>query len=216
MEIVNLPINLLKQHPRNSKNHPVDQVLSISESIKQFGFNNPIIIDSDNTILAGHGRFQAAKLLGLEEVPTISLSHLNSDEARAYIIADNKVSESTFDNQILKEELLSLNESGIEWQQLGFSEFELDKFEALRFGDEDDLVDLNKIKGKHKVLHGQVWKMGKHRIFVGARRLNIKKIFEKLKGSNEPLVCFLLERQAQQLMLLFKKDDQEVTQDIGL
>ncbi|MDD3594593.1 MAG: site-specific DNA-methyltransferase [Candidatus Gastranaerophilales bacterium] len=96
----------LKPNPKNARTHSKKQVHQIANSIKQLGFNNPILIESDGTIMAGHGRFEAAKELGLEVIPTICLSHMTPEQIRAYIIADNRLAEQAgWDNDILKIEL---------------------------------------------------------------------------------------------------------------
>src|SRR5450755_2764855 len=83
----------LKPSPHNSRTHSKRQTRKIAESIEIFGFTNPLLVDSDNTILAGHGRLEAAKLLGMDRVPTIRLSDLTPDQVRAYVIADNRLAE---------------------------------------------------------------------------------------------------------------------------
>ncbi len=96
------PIASLKPYPRNPRTHSNKQVRQIAESIRTFGFNNPVLIDRNEEIIAGHGRVEAAKLLGLESVPTIRLEHLSETEKRAYILADNKLAESAgWDREIL-------------------------------------------------------------------------------------------------------------------
>nr|WP_306670981.1 ParB/Srx family N-terminal domain-containing protein [Endozoicomonas sp. SESOKO1] len=83
----------MKACPRNAKKHDVVQVQQIARSIEIFGFNNPVLIDSDGEIIAGHGRFAAAQLLQLEKIPCIVLDHLNDQQKRAFRIADNRLSE---------------------------------------------------------------------------------------------------------------------------
>jgi ParB family chromosome partitioning protein len=88
-----LPTQNLKPYPRNARTHSPAQVRQIAESIKAFGFTNPILIDQDLKILAGHGRVSAAKLLEMQDVPTVRLDHLTPAQKRAYIIADNRLAE---------------------------------------------------------------------------------------------------------------------------
>ena len=106
MEIVKIKINDLKPYSKNAKKHPKKQIECIKQSIKQFGFNDPIGIWKDNMVIEGHGRLQALKELGYEEVECIRLNHLTDDERRAYTLAHNKVSEKAeWDFELLNEEI---------------------------------------------------------------------------------------------------------------
>src|SRR5690349_5516805 len=91
MKVIDYPIEKLTPYSRNSRTHDDDQVNQIASSIREFGFNNPVLIDEDGVIIAGHGRYKAAKLLGMKTVPTIELKNLTDAKKRAYIIADNKI-----------------------------------------------------------------------------------------------------------------------------
>src|SRR5258708_22342587 len=90
MVIELMPIASLRPHPSNARIHSKKQIRQIADSIRQFGFNNPVLIGEDGGIIAGHGRVEAAKLLGLDSVPTAPLAHLNPPQRRAYVLADNK------------------------------------------------------------------------------------------------------------------------------
>ena len=116
------PANLIP-YVNNAKLHSAEQVTLIASSIKEFGFNNPVLIDGDNGIIAGHGRTQAALKLGLSEVPTIDLSHLSEQQKKAYILADNRLGElgGGWDEELLKIELEDLGEFDI-----GFEDFEFE------------------------------------------------------------------------------------------
>lgn len=104
-----LSIDEIAPYVKNTRTHPPNQINQLAASIKKFGFTNPILIGTNNTIIAGHGRFAAAKQLGLIEVPTISLAHLSTSEQKAYVIADNKLSDmSGWDDSILESELESI------------------------------------------------------------------------------------------------------------
>ena len=125
-EIEHLEIDGLIPYARNSRTHSDEQVAQIAASIKEFGFTNPVLIDSDGGIIAGHGRIMAARKLKLTEVPCIRLGHLTEIQKRAYIIADNKLAlNSGWDGDYLKVELESLNEDNFKMDLLGFSEQEL-------------------------------------------------------------------------------------------
>lgn len=118
-----LNIQDIKPYDKNSRKHSVEQVHQIAESIKQFGFNNPILVSNDNTIIAGHGRFEAAKSLGLEFVPVVRLTHLTPAQVRAYVVADNKLAlNAEWDNDILRSELQAIKDEGeIDLSLLGFN-----------------------------------------------------------------------------------------------
>ena len=88
------PVSSLKPYRANARTHTKHQIRQIAKSIAAFGFTNPILIDGNNRIIAGHGRVEAAKLLGMERVPTIRLEGLNEDQIRAYVLADNKLAEN--------------------------------------------------------------------------------------------------------------------------
>lgn len=86
-----LPVQQLRAYAGNARRHSKKQVRQIAESMRRFGFTNPVLISDDGEIIAGHGRVMAAKELGIEAVPTLRLSHLNAEERRAYVLADNKL-----------------------------------------------------------------------------------------------------------------------------
>jgi ParB-like chromosome segregation protein Spo0J len=121
LKVVERPLVELKPSDRNARTHSKKQIHQIAESIKQVGFVNPILIDADDEIVAGHGRFAAAKLLGLESAPTIRLNHLSADEIRAYRLADNRLAElAGWDEDLLKLELGHLVEIDFEVELTGF------------------------------------------------------------------------------------------------
>ena len=93
LAVVYQPIRALTAHSHNARTHSKHQFRQITASIKEFGFANPVLVDSKCTIIAGHGRVEAAKLLGMERVPTIRLESLTQDQIRAYVIADNRLAE---------------------------------------------------------------------------------------------------------------------------
>lgn len=123
-----LDIDKLIPYANNARTHSDEQVSQIAASIKEFGFNNPVLIDADKGIIAGHGRVLAAKKLGLTEVPTIELSHLSDTQRKAYILADNKLAENAgWDNDLLKIEIEELRNQ--DFELTGFSPDELDIIE---------------------------------------------------------------------------------------
>src|ERR1019366_10715914 len=107
LEYVSVPS--LRRYDRNARTHSKKQIKQIAKSIERFGFTNPVLISDDGQIIAGHGRVEAAKLLKIERVPTLRLSHLSDAERRAYILADNKLAQNAgWDREILAIELQGL------------------------------------------------------------------------------------------------------------
>jgi ParB-like chromosome segregation protein Spo0J len=126
MRIETLPLEELIPYARNSRSHEPAQIAQIAASIKEFGFTNPVLIDGQGTIIAGHGRVLAAYRLGLEEVPCIRLGHLTDTQRRAYVIVDNKLAlNAGWDEELLQGELLDLNSDQFRMELLGFSDTEL-------------------------------------------------------------------------------------------
>lgn len=117
----------LKPYENNARTHSDAQLTQIAASIKEFGFTQPILLDGENGIIAGHGRWQAAFKMGIHEVPTIDLSHLNEEQKRAYIIADNKLAlNADWNESLLALEIGDLQSIGYDTDLLGFSKFELE------------------------------------------------------------------------------------------
>ena len=126
-EVELVAVNQLVPYGGNARTHSKKQVRQIAESIKQFGFTNPVLIDNRNGIIAGHGRVEAAKLLGLNGIPALRLSHLSEAERRAYIIADNKLAQKAgWDREILAIELQGLIDLDFDVELTGFEMDEID------------------------------------------------------------------------------------------
>lgn len=116
----------LSPYPNNSRTHSQEQVDQIAGSIQEFGFTNPILIDEDSEIIAGHGRLEAAKALGMDEVPTIVLEGLTDSQKRAYVIADNKLAlNAGWNEALLRQEIMDLRELDFDISLTGFTEAEL-------------------------------------------------------------------------------------------
>jgi ParB-like chromosome segregation protein Spo0J len=152
LKIKQTPIDELIPYALNSRTHSDEQVAQIAASIKEFGFNNPVLLDKENGIIAGHGRVLAARKLGLKEIPTIELSHLTDTQRKAYVIADNKLAlNAGWDDDLLKLEMQGLGNEKFDLTLTGFSIEELDglffepNFES---GNEDDQGDLDKLDPK--------------------------------------------------------------------
>src|SRR5260370_31522952 len=115
MKIEVMPVNELRPYPNNARTHSKKQIRQIANSIKTFGFCNPVLIDDAKQIIAGHGRVEAAKLLGIDAVPTCRLSHLSEADKRAYILADNKLAEKpAWNKELLAIELQGLIDLDVE------------------------------------------------------------------------------------------------------
>lgn len=120
------PLDALVPYARNSRTHSDEQVAQIAASIKEFGFTNPVLIDANGSIIAGHGRVLAARKLGLGEVPCIRLGHMTETQQRAYVIADNKLAlNAGWDNELLALEIKDLEAADFDLSLLGFAPAEL-------------------------------------------------------------------------------------------
>jgi DNA modification methylase len=162
-------INKLIPYVNNARTHDNAQVTQIASSIREFGFNNPVLIDKDNGIIAGHGRVMAAKKLGLIEVPTITLDHLTEAQRKAYILADNRIAlNSGWDNELLALELQELD-TNIDLSLLGFDADELNALlnpVELTDGltDEDAVPD---VPDEPVTKLGDIYQLGNHRLMCG-------------------------------------------------
>ena len=152
MEITQRKTADLIPYVNNARTHSEQQVLQIAASIKEFGFNSPVLVDGENGIIAGHGRVMAAKKLGLDELPTIELKHLTKTQKKAYILADNRLAlNSGWDNDLLALELGELSDDGFDLDLLGFDVDELDIDEEKNFdaGNEEDQGKLDQLDPKY-------------------------------------------------------------------
>jgi hypothetical protein len=146
-EIEHLEIDSLIPYARNSRTHSDAQVAQIAASIKEFGFTNPVLIDEDGGIIAGHGRVMAARKLKLAEVPCIRLSHLTDTQKRAYVIADNKLAlNAGWDNEMLQVEFADLKDLDFDLSLTGFTSDEINELST--HDDENDLLDADKYTAK--------------------------------------------------------------------
>ena len=150
MQIEQVAISELIPYARNSRTHSDEQVAQIAASIKEFGWTNPILIDGESGIIAGHGRLLAARKLGMKEVPVIQLSGMTDTQKKAYIIADNKLAlNAGWDDELLKLELDDLNIAEFKMELLGFDANELNLAIGLGVdfqpGTEDDQGKLDEL-----------------------------------------------------------------------
>jgi DNA modification methylase len=169
MEIIQRKTADLIPYVNNARTHSEQQVLQLAASIKEFGFNSPVLVDGENGIIAGHGRVLAAKKLNLYEVPTIELKHLTKTQKKAYIIADNRLAlNSGWDNDLLALELGELSDDGFDLDLLGFDDTELSLLDEVEqtegLTDEDSVPELP-IEPITKL--GDVWLCGNHRVMCG-------------------------------------------------
>src|SRR6202158_1020461 len=170
LSIIYRKISELKPYLRNARTHKRKQIKQIKASIEEFGFTNPILIDDNDQIMAGHGRVEAAKLLGLAEVPTVQISHLSAAQKKAYILADNRLAEKAgWDKEILIGELQSLQVEGVDVVITGFEAAEIDiLFDAAADRKSDRHGDDNiPSAGPAVSLAGDLWLLGTHRLFCG-------------------------------------------------
>jgi DNA modification methylase len=182
----------LRPYANNARSHSKKQIKQIAESIKRFGFTNPVLVTDEGEIVAGHGRVEAAKLLGLQAVPTIALSHLTDAERRAYVLADNKLAlNAGWDREILAIELQGLIDLEFDVELTGFSIAETDFIlDEMREGDpkgadsaEDQVPPIGNtvvtaigdcwVLGRHKLICGDARRAEDHATLLGSERADI-------------------------------------------
>ena len=160
-------VEALIPYARNARTHSEAQVALIAGSIREFGFNNPILVDGENGIIAGHGRLMAARKLGLTHVPVIELGHLSETQRRAYILADNRLAEQAgWDRELLALELGDLEALDLDLGDLGFDGAELDDILGHDAADprEEDTPDVPDAPVSRP---GDLWRLGRHRLICG-------------------------------------------------
>jgi len=176
MKIEVMPVNELRPYPNNARTHSKKQIRQIANSIKTFGFCNPVLIDDAKQIIAGHGRVEAAKLLGIDAVSTCRLSHLSEAEKRAYILADNKLAEKAgWDKELLAIELQGLIDLDVEIELTGFEMPEIDliledarEANGASSGPEDDVPQYP--SGPVVSQAEDLWLLGNHRLLCADAR----------------------------------------------
>jgi hypothetical protein len=168
------PLGKLSPAARNARRHSAKQIEQVAASIRHFGFTNPIIIEADGTIVAGHARYEASRLLELAEVPTIQISHLTAGELRAYRLADNKIAlNGEWDPEILSLEFAELADIELRFdlETTGFSTTEIDLLSEVSTAeaklDERPKLDHKEVPG---VELGDLWLLGAHRLLCGDSR----------------------------------------------
>jgi DNA modification methylase len=162
------PLGELIPYARNPRTHSDAQVAQIAASIREFGWTNPVLIDGENGIIAGHGRVMAARKLGLEQVPVIELAHMSEAQKRAYVLADNQLAlNAGWDQELLRLELADLSELGFDLGLIGFGEGELERLLA---GSKEGLTDDDEapaLPEQAVTRLGDLWILGEHRLLCG-------------------------------------------------
>jgi len=159
MKIEQISVDKIKPYEKNAKKHPIEQVEHIANSIKEFGWQQPIVIDKENVVIIGHGRLQAAKMLGVDKVPCLRAETLTEPQIKALRLADNKTNESEWDFELLDTELDGILD--IDMSEFGFEmETEFLPEEVV----EDDVPE---VPAEPKAKLGDLWQLGEHRLICG-------------------------------------------------
>lgn len=169
-ELTLVATDKLVPYANNARTHSQEQILKLRSSLREFGFINPVIVDRDLTIIAGHGRVMAAKAEGIKEVPCVFVDHLTEAQKKAYILADNRMAlDAGWDEELLRVELQELEGLNFDLGLTGFDEKELADFFADEKAEvEDDVYDLTEALEKASfVERGDVWVVGRHRLVCG-------------------------------------------------
>ncbi|MBM5800001.1 MAG: site-specific DNA-methyltransferase [Cyanobacteria bacterium K_DeepCast_35m_m2_023] len=183
------PLSRLKPYERNARTHSTEQIAQIAASIVEFGFTNPLLVDSSDGIIAGHGRLQAAQELGLSTVPVVVLDHLSDRQRRAYILADNQLAlNAGWDLELLRTELQDLVADDFDLSVIGFSDEELSdllpEIEELAPEEQGDPDEIPEPPAEPITKPGDIWLLGKHRLMCGdsTDALAVKRLMAKEKA----------------------------------
>jgi DNA modification methylase len=191
LKIVERPLGELKPSARNARTHSDKQIAKIRDSVARFGFITPILIDGHDEIIAGHGRYMAAESLGMAMVPTIPIGHLSEDEIRAYRLADNRLAElAGWDDDLLKLELGHLVDIDFDVDLTGFDTPQIDLIlDGAPPAKPDPADDVPEMVKEAVTRLGDIWKMGKHRIFCGDALERVS--YEKLMAGAQAQMVFI-------------------------
>ena len=189
-----IPIGLLKPYPGNARTHSKRQLFKIKQSLESFGWMNPILAQGDGTIIAGHGRWMAAKELGFKTCPVIRFEHLSDDQFRAYRLADNRLAElSGWDEEILTIELqhLSTVELDFNIETIGWDHAEIDLMLEPEQQKDVDPVDADSLMPEAVPVTrpGDLWLLGDHRVYCGSALE--PESFERLMAGKKAAMCFV-------------------------
>lgn len=167
----------LQPYPDNPKEHPPEQIEKLAESIEEYGFTQPIVVNDDQEIIIGHGRLEAAKQLGMDEVPVIERGDLTEEEERALRLADNRLNEAPWDDELLAQEFERVDDDAFH----GFNDDEVseivDEFNNIT---EDEFDTAEHVDDDTQVEHGEVWKLGDHYLMCGdaTRKKDVNKLLD--------------------------------------
>lgn len=188
-----MPVARLRPSAQNARSHSRKQIGQIADSIRRFGFTNPVLVSDDNEIVAGHGRVLAARQLGMADVPVLRLSHLSAEERRAYVLADNKLAlNAGWDQELLAIELQALIDLEFDVTVTGFSLAEIDltldhaREASAASPDDADLVPPLPEQAATKT--GDLWQLGRHRLLCGDARASAD--VERLVGAGRVDLVF--------------------------
>ena len=195
------PVATLIPYARNPRTHTDEQVAKIAASIVEYGWTNPILVDGENGIIAGHGRLAAARKLGLAEVPVIELAHLSPTQKRAYVISDNRLAlDAGWDDAMLALELAELSESGFDLALTGFDDAEIERLlatdieageaagEAQDSDDPDATEDVPATPATPVSRPGDAWQLGAHRLVCGDAA--DRDVVAALMAGEQAALCF--------------------------
>ena len=183
-------INKLIPYINNARTHSPEQITKLRSSLREFGFINPVLIDREYNLLAGHGRIAAAKEEGIKDVPCVFVEHLSEAQKKAYILADNRMSlDAGWDDELLKVEMASLQEMGFDVGMTGFDEMEIaDLFETDTEGEEDNFDVDAELEKPCFSKPGDIWHIGRHTVICGDS--TDPKTYKRLLGDTKVnLVC---------------------------
>ena len=168
-ELKLIAIDKLVPYVNNARTHSSEQINKLRSSIREFGFINPVIIDRDFGVIAGHGRIMAAKEEGIKEVPCVFADHLNEAQKKAYILADNRMAlDAGWDEELLKIEIESLEEFGFNVELTGFSDEDISMiFDIGNEGEDDDFDVQEELDKPVFSKSGDIWELGRHRLICG-------------------------------------------------
>lgn len=195
LAVTNCDIQKLRPNPNNPRIHTKKQIQQLANSIQHLGFNVPVLVNRELQIVAGHGRVEAAKFLGMSRIPTIRLDHLNDIQVRAFMIADNRLTDqSTWDERLLAENLEVLSHADLNFslEVTGFEMGEIDVIvegfaSASEEGEDagDKLPELN--SGTNVAQRGDVWSLGRHRVVCGSA-LDVEVYTQLMEGRHAAAV----------------------------
>ena len=192
-QIEYVAVSQLKPWAKNARTHSKKQIRQVADSIETFGFTNPVLIDAEHHILAGHARVEAAKSIGIERVPCVCLDHMTPEQKRAYVLADNKLAlNAGWDEVILAEELEALLEFDLDFD-VTITGFEMPEIDSLLLDQNTEITKDNPLdklpkKAPRRCNLGDLWQLGKHRLICGSALEHAT--FEKLMGGERAAMVF--------------------------